>query len=269
MFHAERRPSAGHPIAKMFFNVGVQPPSPKFLRARRRRLLPNFNFRAIVIHDGSALQHNSFHAGASPHGSRPPASDGGTVFSRGGRNPYARVCIMVSANRAFQKLLDEIDEEDDRLCAAAIENANTAPTRDETLIERALREVREELDEAGLPYKCIGLAGMIEARHDALERQQRERRSIENGASNDQPSPAAGLVPTNTNNKPTRSPRRPRKMTLRRALKQADRDGRRVVGASFYSDHVDLQFGEAEAAPPSTEVNPWDSVYDSNKKRPS
>jgi hypothetical protein len=44
--------------------------------------------------------------------------------------------------------------------------------------------------------------------------------------------------------------RKPRKVTLATALKQAARAGRPVKGAEIYQDRVVLQFGEPEPAAP-------------------
>jgi hypothetical protein len=65
--------------------------------------------------------------------------------------------------------------------------------------------------------------------------------------------------------------RRPRRATLRAALREADKAGRPVVAAALYPDHIELTFGQPRAPMPAfpDSANPWDSIYETEQKRPS
>jgi hypothetical protein len=57
----------------------------------------------------------------------------------------------------------------------------------------------------------------------------------------------------------TRPPRRLRKATLTRALREAVNAGRPVKRAELHRDHVVLEFGELELEP-AADVNEWDKA---------
>jgi len=64
---------------------------------------------------------------------------------------------------------------------------------------------------------------------------------------------------------PLQPARRKRKVTLRAALRAAERAGRTVNSATVEDGKVTLTFGEPGAA----NSNSWDDVYAADKKRPS
>jgi hypothetical protein len=68
-----------------------------------------------------------------------------------------------------------------------------------------------------------------------------------------------------------KKPRRQRKPTLARALREAANAGVNVAGATIEDGKVSLTFGEVAKSNGNVEANPWDTVLNhaSNQKRPS
>lgn len=79
----------------------------------------------------------------------------------------------------------------------------------------------------------------------------------------------AERVTANLKDDPPAKPRRSRRLTFARALREARKAGASVAYAEITETGVKLTFREPKPLEPRTDVNPWDTVYDQNPKRPS